>query len=553
MMSAQTTDTVATAASLGVVDNPPNPARLFKSLRDSGYSNDAAVADLVDNSIDAEATRVRIFVEPETGRFTPDAARIVMADDGRGMTLSVLAEAMKLGSETTHDLTSDLGKYGMGLITAAISIGQRLIVLTKTTDSDLLCAVHDLNIISNRNAFLVELRIADSVWVKLWEQYAVTNDHGTVVIIERCDQLSYSNAGSFTTRLKKHLGQTFRRFIIAKSQLTNGNLDSFLSVNDDAVYAVDPLMLAENKDFMFPKTLDLLQSSFGEPIETLRIKVPVDPNDAGAGSDDLVVQLVNLPDLGQTLSKELDINAPNSGIYVMRNQREIAAAQTLGLFAKAQALTGFRAELHVPATLDKRIGINWTKQRIEPDEHIRAELKRALGPHIAGVRKRYDKKTSESHSVDHKSYEKLISKKAKLLSLPKVRAVDRIRPGTRKGVVTPKGTDIIRTGNGDIRDRIRDRCEFREGHMTASGPLWEPEMVGSRIVLTFNIDHPLWTRFVVERENGDLDKSAVVELLHLFAFCLSTAEFSQFGEEEHFQRLLNMRQQLSNNMRVLLT
>lgn len=543
----------APAAILGVVENPPNPARLFKSLRDSGYSNDAAVADLVDNSIDADATRVRVFVEPENGRFAPDSTRVVVADDGRGMSLPVLSEGMKLGSEAAHDLSSDLGKYGMGLITAAISMGQRLIVLTKTSDGELLCAVHDLNIISDRNAFLVELRVADSVWTKLWMDYCVTHDHGTVVIIERCDQLSYLNAASFTTRLKRHLGQTFRRFIIAKSQRTEEELDSFLSVNKSPVFAVDPLMLAENKDFLFPKTRDLLQSIFAEPIETLRIKVPVDPNDSEMGSDELVVQLVALPELGQALSTELGINAANSGIYVMRNQREIAPAQTLSLFTKAQALTGFRAELHVPATLDKRIGVNWTKQRVEPDEFIRAELKKALGPHIAGVRKRYAKKTSETHSVDHKSYEKLISKKAKLLTLPRQQAVERTRTGTRKGTITPKGTEAVRTGNGDLRDRMRDRCEFREAHMTASGPLWEPEMVGTKIVVTFNIDHPLWTRFVVEQDESDIGTASVVELLHLFAFCMSTAEFSQFGEEEHFQRLLNMRQQLSNNMRVLLT
>src|SRR5207245_1461215 len=122
----------ARAGNLGVVTNPPNPSRLFKSLRDSGYSNDAAVADYVDNSIDGEASRIRIFVEPETGRLTPDDSRVVIADDGCGMPADILLEAMKLGSETPHDLTSDLGKYGMGLITAAISMGRRLTVLTRT-------------------------------------------------------------------------------------------------------------------------------------------------------------------------------------------------------------------------------------------------------------------------------------------------------------------------------------------------------------------------------------------------------------------------------------
>lgn len=138
-------------------------------------------------------------------------------------------------------------------------------------------------------------------------------------------------------------------------------------------------MLDENKDFIFPKTRDMLSANFAEPVDTFRVEVPIDPRNPESATDEIVVSIVQLPELGTGLSLELGISATNEGIYVLRNQREIASAQTLGIFARAPALTTFRAELHVPATLDKRVGINWTKQRVEPDEQLQADLKNGSG------------------------------------------------------------------------------------------------------------------------------------------------------------------------------
>src|SRR5437773_12545624 len=83
----------AIAGALTVISNPPNPARLLQSLRDSGYSNDAAVADLVDNCIDAEASWVRICIDPARGTLTANNTRLVVADDGVGMNEVELREA----------------------------------------------------------------------------------------------------------------------------------------------------------------------------------------------------------------------------------------------------------------------------------------------------------------------------------------------------------------------------------------------------------------------------------------------------------------------------
>src|SRR5437879_2839858 len=105
----------------------PSAARLMTSLRDIGYDLPSAVADLVDNSIDAGATSVRISVGTSGGD-----AFIRIADNGCGMTDRVLDEAMRYGSRRTY-VNDQLGKFGLGLKAASLSQCRRLTVASRTT------------------------------------------------------------------------------------------------------------------------------------------------------------------------------------------------------------------------------------------------------------------------------------------------------------------------------------------------------------------------------------------------------------------------------------
>src|SRR5262249_19703988 len=105
----------------------PSAARLMTSLRDIGYDLPSAVADLVDNSIDAGACNVAISVCRKGAH-----SFITIADDGSGMTERELDEAMRYGSRRAYR-AADLGKFGLGLKTASLSQCRRLTVATRTT------------------------------------------------------------------------------------------------------------------------------------------------------------------------------------------------------------------------------------------------------------------------------------------------------------------------------------------------------------------------------------------------------------------------------------
>lgn len=104
---------------------PPNYQKLDVALRSIGYSFDAAVADIIDNSIDALANTilVRIVIRPD------HPLDIVVWDDGCGMTSSTLKEAMRFGADVSQEIER-LGKFGLGLKLASLSQARELRVFT---------------------------------------------------------------------------------------------------------------------------------------------------------------------------------------------------------------------------------------------------------------------------------------------------------------------------------------------------------------------------------------------------------------------------------------
>lgn len=98
---------------------------LLESMRSVGYSLEAAVADLVDNSISAGARRIEIDLEPVT------ASHVAILDDGAGMSPTEALAALRLAGSAGERAATDLGRFGLGLKTASLSQARCLTVITK--------------------------------------------------------------------------------------------------------------------------------------------------------------------------------------------------------------------------------------------------------------------------------------------------------------------------------------------------------------------------------------------------------------------------------------
>src|SRR6266516_3656384 len=154
----------------------PSAARLTESLRDIGYDFPAAVADIVDNSIMADAGRVDILIE-----FDGADSFVSVADDGCGMTANGLVEALRYGTRRTYT-RGDLGRYGLGLKTASLSQCRSVTVVTRSTTQTGRGAARmlDLDLIAEWDEWLVVDPVRDPAVDRAREW--LDDSSGTVVV-----------------------------------------------------------------------------------------------------------------------------------------------------------------------------------------------------------------------------------------------------------------------------------------------------------------------------------------------------------------------------------
>lgn len=126
---------------------------LVESTRSIGYSFEAAIADIVDNSVSALASEIRICFSSK------DPQWLCVEDNGWGMTSSELINAMRYGSQNPNEerRKDDLGRFGLGLKMASLSQCRRVTVISKK-DGQVAAACWDLDYIAQqKNWALVNL------------------------------------------------------------------------------------------------------------------------------------------------------------------------------------------------------------------------------------------------------------------------------------------------------------------------------------------------------------------------------------------------------------
>ncbi|WP_240160372.1 ATP-binding protein [Pseudomonas bharatica] len=110
---------------------PPKASAMVEALRGLGYNVQTALADIIDNSIAAGASEIRLEFH-----WAEDRSRISCLDNGSGMNAAEIDRAMRLGERSPLEERSptDLGRFGMGLKTASFSQCRRLTVASLGTD-----------------------------------------------------------------------------------------------------------------------------------------------------------------------------------------------------------------------------------------------------------------------------------------------------------------------------------------------------------------------------------------------------------------------------------
>lgn len=355
----------------------PNPKSTINSYRSFGYNLSTAIADIIDNSISANAKKIDIDY-----KWNGKDSFISIIDNGNGMNLEELVKAMTPGSKDPDEVRNenDLGRFGMGLKTASFSQCKRLTVITKKLGYKTIKRCWDIDFINEVEEWVLLDYISDSSFLDLLDKY----DSGTVVLWENLDRIVGSAQKNNETvknafyqemsNVKEHLSLVFHRFLENdKIQLVSNS------------YPVEPW-----NPFLYNLTT---KPEMGLPAKIGNVEVTY----------------YILPHMSRISHEEYHKSGGplgwfnQQGFYIYRGDRLLVSGDWLGLEKKRDYSKLARIAVNFPNTGDFAWNLDIKKSTATPPIEIRRELSRIAKAAIKKSAKVYNWRGQKSISDKQES------------------------------------------------------------------------------------------------------------------------------------------------------
>jgi hypothetical protein len=331
-------------------ENPPTAKAMINTFRAFGYDLNMAIADIIDNSISAHSANIWVDLNWNGADST-----ITIHDDGFGMSLDELRNAMKPGSKDPNDTREldDLGRFGLGLKTASFSQCKRLTVVSKKAGYTQQKRCWDLDYVNQVQSWSMLDFVSD-------EQHLIRTEKsisGTTVIWEKLDrlvgdvktndQLAKKAFFGQIAELERHLSLVFHRYIEKRK------ISIFLNGNELEPW--DPFM-KEYEGGQFVAT---------EELQNGKVSVKCY----------LLPHLSKLPQ-GERREARVDDWYALQGFYVYRNNRLLLHGGWLGMLSKNEHHKNARILVDISNELDHEWQIDIKKATATPPVQLKKDLKR---------------------------------------------------------------------------------------------------------------------------------------------------------------------------------
>ena len=197
------------------------PSMTVQAMRDSRYRHPAlAVAELIDNAIDARSSRVDILIREHQVRLSQRSrwrvAQLAVIDNGHGMSADTLVQALRFGGRQPSDSVQQIGKYGMGLPTASVSQCKRLDVWTWNNGVDRCLHsyidIEEIEAETQREVPEPDSCPIPSQWLDMVSSGTLDPEHGTIVVWSEPDRIVAQSRTIFD-QVEEQVGRIYRRYI----------------------------------------------------------------------------------------------------------------------------------------------------------------------------------------------------------------------------------------------------------------------------------------------------------------------------------------------------
>jgi hypothetical protein len=358
-------------SNLATADATPRASALIESLRDIGYSLPTALADVIDNSITAGASSVRIFADT-----IGDDPSIAILDNGCGMDQAELIEALRPGSKNPRETRapSDLGRFGLGLKSASFSQCRRLTVLSRKNgriagarwDLDEVAATDrwEISLIDHHEGIPQASLLRESGTLVLWEKLDRIDGGYRHDTQKRAQYINSALAGA-----ERHLRIVFHRFM---ERTGKGRLS--ISINDRVLEPIDPFASKH------PKTQ------------------PDQPEELRLAHGVVHFQSFTIPHHKAMKRDEWEeLGGPeghlrSQGFYIYRGDRLIISGSWLGLARQTELTKLCRIRVDIPNTMDADWKIDVKKASAQLPPAVKERLKKIVERFVQTSKRTYRKR-----------------------------------------------------------------------------------------------------------------------------------------------------------------
>lgn len=347
----------------------PNPEFLIKSIAEQGYSLETALADLMDNSITANANRIEVLTKVDKEPFI-----LFIADNGNGMDQASLKKNMQFPSKSPEDKRdiSDLGRFGLGLKTASFSQTRIFTVLSRKKGSDKFFGLTwDVNHLKNSGKWEMILNSEEEI-NNIIEQYtSISKEHlnnssefipNTIVVWKGLYKFeNYVNEKNKQDALKEEITNTTSEYlsIVFHKFMERQNNRLQIRINNTLVNPFNPFP-AENSNL---RALEPLQKEFGN--DFVKIQGFVLPN-------------TSIKDDSNTWTPKNKSLMDMEGLYIYRADRLILFGGWNGLIKKMPRLQLGRLKIDIGNKVDHLFHLNVAKSQINIPHDLKNAFLRAI-------------------------------------------------------------------------------------------------------------------------------------------------------------------------------
>lgn len=497
-----------------------------RGMRDLGYRSTAtAIDELIDNAIQASATKVAIAFGYGASNAKPTGIAVI--DNGHGMDPDMTRLSVIWGATHRENDRTGFGRYGYGLPSASVSQGRRFSVYSTTAGEPFHSVTIDVDEIGRGaygNSGTAVVPEATPTPLPNWVIEEINREfgefnHGTVVVIDKLDRLTWVTASALTRHLTEQFGLVYRNVLRETS----------ISVNGVTVDPIDPLFLtpgARHYDLndvraeaFPPLAFEVKDATSGDSLGLVKVRYSyMPPGFLKEGAK-----------RGKTNAR-FAVRSDNNGVIVLRQGRQIdvITRPPFTVFQNNDRYIG--VEVDFPPTLDEEFRVTTSKQQVGLSERMwQLLVQHGMHAQIKEMRARYEKDRAtemvEDEDAGQRASERVMEDVAKFKT--KVPGGDPERRREEAEEALEREVDRRAEQSGVDPDIIeRELLSDIEGHPyrveeenLPGAPFYRVEQRGGQRVLLLNRAHRFYTDVYAGVQSTPYLRASLEVLLFVLGEC----------------------------------